>query len=134
MSERSGIRMKQSDVLDRWTILMMKARADPGAGAELAEYHAEAYNIFTDLADEAVAGHSGCFEKLILPAMRLMEANAKVWVLESAIRNGNDMPPEEVGRRAIEIREHNKLRVAAKREIDVLYNQTPDVKVDHASA
>jgi hypothetical protein len=44
------------------------------------------------------------------------------------------MPLEEVGKRALEIRDHNKLRIAAKREIDIFYGHAPDVKVEHASS
>jgi hypothetical protein len=122
--ERSNMRMKQSDVMDRWTILLMKARVDQSAKAELEEYQREGNDIF-----------SGTEWRQLLPwIMQLMEANAKIWVLESAIRNGKDMPAEEVGRRAIEIREYNKLRVAAKHSIDAWFGQSPDVKVDHASA
>ena len=62
-----------------------------------------------------------------------MESNAKIWMLEGDIRKGKKMPLEEVGRRAILIRDHNKDRVAAKEQIDLMFGHTPDVKVDHAS-
>jgi len=126
--------MKKSDLLDRWTILTMKARIDPAAKVEYGQYNEEVSKLLAvapiKLMDPFL---------LIVMIVQLMEANAKIWAKESALRNGlsadgRDVAPlAEIGKTALEIRELNKLRVSAKHEIDRLYGELPDVKVDHAS-
>ena len=67
----------------------------------------------------------------------LIEINGKIWDLESDIRKGkeNELGLEEVGRRAIKIRELNKIRVGYKNEIVKLYKEGfEDIKMNHASA
>jgi len=125
--------MKISDILDRWTILKMKARFDEDAKKELALYDESYYNLFKNN-----LGMAACLSTLIV---ELMEANAKIWENESAIRKefANDptssqkLQLEEVGRRAIIIRNHNKMRIEAKTKIDKLFGNIPDNKVNHAS-
>lgn len=120
--------MKKSDILDRWTILIMKARLDVNAKLELDDCDLEVRSIV---------------EKVGLYAlMQLMEANAKIWALEASIRqeykddsqSSSKLSLEEIGRRALQIREYNKLRIEAKTLIDVSFGQIPDKKIDHASA
>lgn len=124
------MQMKMSDVIDRWTILLQKAKFSEEARVEL-----EAY---TDVVRGA------CDDKwydVILPTMSLMEANAKIWENEAAIRKEMPDDPsaastltlEEIGRRALVIRGHNKQRCEAKQALDKYFDETPDVKVDHAS-
>ena len=57
--------------------------------------------------------------------IRLLEVNNQIWQLESDIRKGKEgqLSIEEVGRRALMIRDLNKVRVQLKGE----------TKVDHAS-
>jgi len=67
---------------------------------------------------------------------QLFEINGKIWTLESDIRKGkeNELGLEEVGRRAIAIRELNKQRINVKNAITVLTNQGhKEIKIDHAS-
>jgi len=66
----------------------------------------------------------------------LYKANGKCWDLEAAIRQGRDaeLGLEEVGRRAIELRDLNKIRIAAKNRIaEECGMDFFEVKVDHAS-
>jgi len=66
----------------------------------------------------------------------LYEANGKCWDLEAAIRQGRDaeLGLEEVGRRAIQLRDLNKLRIEAKNRIaEETGMDFFEVKVDHAS-
>lgn len=66
----------------------------------------------------------------------LHEANGKCWDLEAAIRQGRDaeLGLEEVGRRAIQLRDLNKIRIAAKNRIaEECGMDFFEVKVDHAS-
>src|SRR3989344_3109976 len=67
---------------------------------------------------------------------RLYDVNGKIWDLESDIRKGKEgeLGLEEVGRRAILIRNLNKIRISIKNEItEVTGSGFKDVKVNHAS-
>lgn len=121
------MRMTPGEVMDRWTILRMKARIAPEMTSELSRYAAEAHSLLDRGASE------GTLTPLRGHLLSLMEANAKIWVLEGEIRGGDDLPLDEVGRRALRIRDFNRFRVEAKGAIDRLFGETPDVKVDHAS-
>jgi len=66
----------------------------------------------------------------------LYKVNGLIWDLESDIRKGNEdvLGLEEVGRRAIKIREHNNVRVSIKNEINSNYNEGfIEVKMSHGS-
>lgn len=125
--------MKVSDILDRWCILKMKARYDECAKKELVLFDAEAGKIFRGSNDGGM--------ELISLVLDLMEANAKTWENEAAIRKEYDkdassileLDLSEIGRRAMVIRGHNKQRVEAKAKIDAIFGQIPDKKVEHAS-
>ena len=67
---------------------------------------------------------------------RLYNVNGKIWDLESDIRKGKEgaLGLEEVGRRAIEIRNLNKIRISIKNEItEATGSGFKDVKINHAS-
>ena len=67
---------------------------------------------------------------------KLIEINGKIWDLESDIRKGKEeeLGLEEVGRRAIQIRGFNKIRVGYKNEMVNLYSEGfEDIKMNHAS-
>ena len=62
--------------------------------------------------------------------------NGKIWDLESDIRKGNEniLGLEEVGRRAIEIRQLNGQRVSTKNEINSFFNEGfVETKINHGS-
>jgi hypothetical protein len=127
--------MKKSDVLDRWTILLMKAQKDPRAKAELEQYDQEVRSMLATAGIRVLSPFD-----LTRTIVLLMEANAKIWAKESALRAGSSsdgsdtgMTFQEIGVTALEIRELNKLRVGAKQAIDEMYGELPDVKVEHAS-
>ena len=66
----------------------------------------------------------------------LYEVNSDIWNLESDIRRGNEniLGLEEVGRRAIAIRELNGIRVNLKNKINTFFNTGfIEKKIDHAS-
>lgn len=67
---------------------------------------------------------------------RLYIINGEIWDLESDIRKGKEkiLGLEEVGRRAILIREKNKIRVGIKNEMVEKYEEGfKDIKMNHAS-
>ena len=67
---------------------------------------------------------------------KLYDINAKIWNYESDIRKGNEdiLGLEEIGRRAIKIREYNSQRVSLKNEINSKYNEGfKEIKMNHGS-
>jgi hypothetical protein len=68
---------------------------------------------------------------------KLISINGEIWDLESDIRKGKEgeLGLEEVGRRAIRIREFNKIRVGYKNIIVETFGEGyKDVKMNHASS
>lgn len=146
--------MKISDLLDRWTILKMKARFDESANKELLLFDNEYRELAKKDIASAMPGETPKTASLtfISTLLELMESNAKIWELEAAIRQEYNSDPasrsmvvgssavertpaqyEAIGRRSIIIRDLNKIRVDAKKKIDQLFGQIPDIKVNHAS-
>ena len=66
----------------------------------------------------------------------LLKINSMIWGLESDLRLGKlDGALNEVGRRAIEIREHNNIRVQTKNIINNLLGEGfEDIKKQHGSS
>ena len=132
---------KTSDVLDRFTILRMKKRFDNRVDPEYKEVEQEVLRNVLQLPAGAKT-----FD-IVLTLLDLMEANAKTWENEAAIRRElpNDpsntaaaaFPPDaaliEIGKRTLIIRDHNKRRLAVKADVDKMFGQKSDVKVEHAS-
>ena len=68
---------------------------------------------------------------------QLYEVNGRIWDLESDIRKGKEgeLGLEEVGRRAIMIRDFNKERINIKNTINTIYKTGfIEKKINHASA
>ena len=66
----------------------------------------------------------------------LYEINGLIWDLESDIRKGNEeiLGLEEIGRRALKIRDYNNIRVGIKNKINSMYNEGfIEVKMNHGS-
>ena len=67
---------------------------------------------------------------------RLCIANIKISILESDIRQGKEkeLGLEEVGRRALQIRDINRERVALKNALkDIFKDGFKDIKIKHGS-
>ena len=69
---------------------------------------------------------------------RLAIVNIKISLLEADLRQGKEaqLGLEEVGRRALQIRDLNKERVALKNHLNAILDPdaSPDIKVAHCSA
>ena len=133
------MQMKRSDILDRWTILLMKSRLDPDAARELEGFFLEIPRIILET-KEWTTGDSTRF---LVAVVGLMEANARIWENEAALRKeipsdpsaqGDPLADKEEARRARMIRQYNGQRVRARKEVDVLFGEIPDNKVEHTSA
>lgn len=68
-------------------------------------------------------------------ASQLHEINGKIWDLESAIRMGkeHELGLEEVGRRALQIRQLNNVRISIKNDVANYFGEFKENKYDHAS-
>ena len=113
--------MPISEITDRFSILLLKSeRTDLDIKDEMA-IHRTALNEYHDI-DKYVN--------------RLYEINGKIWDLESDLRKGKEgkLGLEQIGRRAIMIRDLNNVRVGIKNQIVNKYNQGfKEKKVNHAS-
>ena len=69
---------------------------------------------------------------------QLLQVHSEIWQLESKLRQGRDdeLGLEEIGRRAIEIRDYNNKRMAIRNRIADILNidNIREKKVDHCSA
>lgn len=117
------MKLSIGDVIDRWTIAHLKQIR---GGIDTSEEQS-AYRDYCASYDQ----------KVIMSAFRdLLKHNGDIWSLESDIRKGKEgeLGLEEVGRRALKIRDHNKLRIEVKNKINNLYNEGfQEVKVKHSS-
>jgi uncharacterized protein YecT (DUF1311 family) len=97
------MKMPISEIIDRYTITKLKSeRTEEDVQKEL-----ECYKKEIDSYDADLNGY----------IKSLYEANGKLWDTEGAIRRGEDLPLEEIGRLALTVRDLNCDRNAIKAEI-----------------
>lgn len=115
------IKMPINEIADRYSICLLKSeRTDENMNEELNLYKYTLENY--DGIDKYV--------------QELVEINGSIWDLESDIRKGreNELGLEEVGRRAILIRDTNKKRITIKNKIVDKYGEGfRDIKINHGS-
>ncbi len=111
------MKMPLSEIIDRYTITMLKSeRTNEDVNEELETYKKELPS-----SDEV--------ENFIT---RMYEINGKIWNTEGDIRNGTDMPLEEVGRLALEVRDLNCVRNGIKAEIvDPFSEGFKEIKINY---
>lgn len=112
-----------ADLIDRYTILVLKAER---IGTEAIIKEKDFYE------DEV----RKCPYEISSFIRELLEVNNSIWLLEAQLKSGRDqeLPLEEIGRRAIMIRDYNKKRLEIKNRITALFGDAmPEVKKDHVS-
>lgn len=116
------IYMSLADVVDRFTISCLKMeRID--------------FNSFVEevcLLWEEISNHT----PLINPYIKaLFKINSYMWDLESSIRRGQDhqLGLQEIGRRALLIRNTNRVRVSIKNKLSYKFGGFQDAKVNNAA-
>lgn len=119
--------MPIGEILDRYSIaILKKERAS-----------AENQQEIEDLTQE-IDSYKQTHEEFINEKIdKLIEINGMIWDLESDIRKGREgeLGLEEVGRRAIKIREFNKIRVGHKNDVVEVFGEGyKDIKMNHASS
>ena len=127
-----------SDICDRFTILQLKTERLPEDNTIV-----ELFAIFTEELGQRISGLGENTRKKVLALVKqLYDANAATWDLEADLRAGKmdeATQLEEIGRRAIAIRESNKKRLSIKNRIAVVASQIYgfdfgfDKKGDHLS-
>jgi len=113
--------MQPADVMDRLTILLLHLlHGNDSVEKEYLAVLAEAKRI-----------DPGVWEFIAL-----FTHNSAIWKLESAIRQGKEdsLAKDEIGARALEIRDLNRRRCAVKNLITERLGGFQQAKTDHASA
>lgn len=112
------------DLVDRMTILTMKVYFGDEQSISEHRYLEQGMMAFR------LPG------KLITNIMRLQLMNRLIWELENEIRKGGEdkFGLEEVGRRAVRIRDLNKKRIEYKNLINELAKGFKETKIAHRSA
>ena len=115
-----SMKISLGDIADRYSIVRLKKeRSD-------AEVYKELFFLTKEIEKNSLTEYTD----------RLYTVNGQIWDLESDIRKGKEkeLGLEEVGRRAILIREKNKQRIDIKNEINSRYNSGfIEKKFNHAS-
>jgi hypothetical protein len=109
------------DIVDRYTICRLKSERGKIDNS----------NEMCDLLNELKN-----YEGIQSYVDRLYKLHGEIWNLEKDIRSENEaiLGLEEVGRRAILLRDMNKIRINIKNEINSTYNEGYiEVKIDHGS-
>lgn len=130
MSEIKPIAMPICELCDRLTIAQLKRERLPDEEIDKdgLQKQIEYYETGVDMSQL----------KLVSLILDLHDINGQMWDAEYAIRKGldDDLGLEEIGRRALKIRDLNRLRVAIKNQITELVGQPEfaDCKMNHASS
>ncbi len=97
------MKMPISEIIDRYTITKLKSeRTNEDVTTELLTYKKELDKYDTNLDDYI---------------QRMYLINGRIWHTESDIRKGTNLPLEEIGRLALQVRDLNCERNAIKAEI-----------------
>lgn len=108
------------DLYDRYTIELLKR--------DRASAKNETHLISLSEAIQERGWHDDLIDKLYL-------VNSQIWDLEAAIRQGKEgeLGLEEVGRRALQIRDLNGIRIIIKNEVAKRFGEFGEKKYNHAS-
>ena len=122
-----------ADIFDKLSILELKRRRLPDDKLLMKQY--EAYrdeknrlmnNLNFDDRNLATQYYN-----------ELSKLNTSIWDIENEIREGGEkhIPLEEIGRRALKVRNYNGMRTIIKNKLSTLFNQElyKEVKIDHVS-
>ena len=117
------MKMPLSEILDRYTITKLKSeRTDEDVSDELRTYKREIDN--QDYVERS--------NQIVSFIDRLYGINGQLWDTEKNIRNGVDMPLDEVGRLALKVRDLNCERNEIKAEIvDAFAEGFKEIKINY---
>lgn len=115
------MKMAIGDIVDRYTICKLKFERSKIDNSK------EINDLFNEIQK---------YENIDSYIDKLYKLHGEIWDLEGDIRKGNEaiLGLEEVGRRALILRDMNKIRISIKNEINSKYGEGYiEVKVDHGS-
>jgi len=121
------------ELIDRRAIIQLKIERVPGEKGELERE----YEDYTKAIEEYVGENVCTNEEVGDWHKQFYEIHKVTWGLEADIRKGKEgeLGLEEVGRRAIKIRENNGRRVRLKSLIvEKIGSGYKDIKINHASS
>jgi len=124
MNKFSTIGLSPGEFFDRFTIVLRKAKFNP----EL--YNSQLKEMMNKLSESGFNG------TLLVSLCELMMINTDIWNLESDIRKGreDELGLTEVGKRAIEIRKENAIRINRINMINKLFGiNKEETKFNHVS-
>lgn len=111
------------ELFDRWAIARVKFQKTNGANADELEFYNRQVQAF-DISH---------VESLV---QDLEQIHQDIWQLEKELKSGTEhlLPLEEIGRRALAIRDHNNRRIKIKNTIaEQLSCSVREIKQDHLS-
>jgi hypothetical protein len=111
------------ELIDRLAIADIKFKRTGGANAEELTWYMNQAVVYD-------------IEKIQDLYINLMAIHNQIWELEAELKTGreSELPLEEIGRRAIAIRDHNNKRIAIKNAIaERLGCDVREIKQDHLS-
>jgi hypothetical protein len=120
------MKMSISDILDRYSIAILKKERGN------ANNDIEINDLFEEIEKYRIKNPDVISEYI----EKFISINGLIWDLESDIRKGleNILGLEEVGRRALKIREYNKIRVGYKNNLVSVFDEGyKDIKINHVS-
>jgi len=126
------MRYPLDELLDKKSIIQLKLERI-GKSEELKKE----YDDYAEAIEEYVQENICTSKQVDSWYKRLYEINGKIWDLEALLRQGKEgkLGLEEVGRRAIEIRNNNAVRVAIKNEVvQTIGIGYKNLKSNHCSA
>ena len=117
------MKMPLSEILDRYTITKLKSeRTSEDVSEELRTYKKEIDN--PDYVEKS--------NQIVSFINRLYEINGELWNTEGDIRNGVDLPLEEIGRLALKVRDLNCTRNEIKAEVvDTFSEGFKEIKINY---
>lgn len=118
-----------AEVCDRYSIEILKnERIGVSNDANIANLYKEIKKCRKSISGQDLNDFQDCIDNLY-------HFNGKIWDLESDIRKGKEgeLGLEEVGRRAIAIRELNGMRILQKNKIASIFGEMGEKKYNHAS-
>jgi|TARA_B100001079_G_C16153685_1_gene401027 hypothetical protein len=117
------MKMPLSEILDRYTITKLKSeRTSEDVSEELRTYKKEIDN--PDYVEKS--------NQIVSFIDRLYEINGELWNTEGDIRNGVDLPLEEIGRLALKVRDLNCTRNEIKAEVvDTFSEGFKEIKINY---
>ena len=123
--------LPQLELIDRLCIARIKHQRTQGANQDELDWYEQQYQSLTqDLAVDQL-------DQLSADIAAITHIHNRIWDLEWQLKSGveHQLPMDEIGRRAIAIRDWNNQRISYKNSIASMFGlKMREIKTDHLSA